>query len=341
MINANKVSIVVPIYNAEKYLKKCLDSLINQTYRNIEIVLVIDASPDNSLQIAEEYALKDNRLVVNSLAQNVGVSKARNIGIKMATGNYIYFVDPDDFVDTNMVELIVNEMEETYDLIITGLYKVYEDGRDKHNILPNKPFIAHQLKEFGTVYHELDEAGILYGPYNKLYKKSILINNAIEFPPFSLGEDQCFVLRYLICCNTIKVCKFSSYYYVNHISASNSKGVQRSFDSVYAFLTLKFSLKNQLSALLGLPLETQETFYSKNLLEYLSIITALFSPKFPLPSYKRKNELKNFRNSKVLEIYKKRDLGTRLNLIKIPICYFPIPLADFVLKKFIGYYYSK
>ena len=104
-----KVSIIVPIYNVEKYLSKCIESILSQTYKNIEIILVDDGSPDNSPQICDEYAKKDDRIIVIHKA-NGGVSSARNAGIDIATGKYIGFVDPDDYIENNMYELMVNKI---------------------------------------------------------------------------------------------------------------------------------------------------------------------------------------------------------------------------------------
>ena len=106
MENKNvEVSIVVPIYNVEKYLQRCLESLINQTFSNIEIIALNNGSTDKSLDILKYYAYQDKRLlVINN--ENIGVSKARNIGIKKAKGKYIVFVDSDDWIDANMIEAL-------------------------------------------------------------------------------------------------------------------------------------------------------------------------------------------------------------------------------------------
>lgn len=123
-----KISIVVPIYNVEKYVKKCIESLIKQTYKNIEIILVDDGSTDNSVGIIDEYANKDPRVVAIH-QENKGVSAARNAGLKVARGEYIGFVDPDDYVDCQMYEVMVNKLQTGFaDLAVCGYLKVWESS---------------------------------------------------------------------------------------------------------------------------------------------------------------------------------------------------------------------
>ena len=96
MLN-KKISIIIPVYNAEKYLKCCLDSILNQSYKNLEIIIINDGSTDNSLKVIEEYKKNDNRIILIS-QKNQGVSKSRNNGLELATGDYIMFIDPDDWI---------------------------------------------------------------------------------------------------------------------------------------------------------------------------------------------------------------------------------------------------
>ena len=123
-----KISIVVPIYNVEKYVKKCIESLIKQTYKNIEIILVDDGSTDSSAEIIDEYANKDSRIIAIH-QKNKGVSSARNTGLKAARGEYIGFVDPDDYVDCQMYEVMVNKLQASLaDLVVCGYSKIWESS---------------------------------------------------------------------------------------------------------------------------------------------------------------------------------------------------------------------
>ena len=105
-MNNPKVSVIIPVYNAEKYLRQCLDSVVSQTFKNIEIICLNDGSIDNSLQIVEEYQQKDKRIILVDLKQNKGISHARNEGVKFAKGNYIAFVDSDDYIEHDYIEYL-------------------------------------------------------------------------------------------------------------------------------------------------------------------------------------------------------------------------------------------
>ena len=122
-----KVSIIVPVYNVEEYLRKCLDSLVNQTYQNIEIIIVNDGTKDNSQSIIDEYKKKFSKLINSYMKENGGLASARNYGIDKATGEYIMFVDSDDYIDTNMVEKLVRTASKKYsDIVVSNFYRVEE-----------------------------------------------------------------------------------------------------------------------------------------------------------------------------------------------------------------------
>ena len=121
------VSIIVPIYNTEEYIDKCVESIINQTYKEIEIILIDDGSTDNSPILCDKWEEKDKRIHVIHL-KNGGVSRARNIGLKNANGKYISFIDSDDYVESNFIEVMIEEfMKEKADIVISKFCKVYED----------------------------------------------------------------------------------------------------------------------------------------------------------------------------------------------------------------------
>ena len=130
-MNNIQVSVIIPVYNVEQYLRQCLDSVINQTYKDTEIIIVNDCSPDNSLQIIKEYQQKDDRIVLLDLKQNVGLGFARNAGMKVARGKYITFIDSDDWVTKDYVEVLYNTIEKyQYDVISPDFYE-YDDITQK------------------------------------------------------------------------------------------------------------------------------------------------------------------------------------------------------------------
>ena len=108
-----KISIIIPVYNTEKYLKKCLDSIINQTLKSLEIICIDDCSTDNCLHILKEYQLKDNRIKIIEQKENKGQGVARNLGLNIAEGKYIMFLDPDDWLELNALEILYKKSKET------------------------------------------------------------------------------------------------------------------------------------------------------------------------------------------------------------------------------------
>ena len=125
----DKVSIIVPVYNNEKFLEKCLDSIINQSYKNLEILLINDGSKDNSLKIMRQYAKKDKRIIIID-KENEGVSKARNDGIRASSGEYITFVDSDDYIEFNEIEEMYKAIKENnVDMVRTNYQVRYKDSK--------------------------------------------------------------------------------------------------------------------------------------------------------------------------------------------------------------------
>ena len=127
----NKVSIIVPVYNTKDYIIRCVDSLVNQTYKNIEIILVNDGSLDNSIDLVNEKYDDDRIVIVNQ--ENMGSGQARNNGIKKASGDYLFFVDSDDFIDKDTISIMMNKMiNDKVNLVICDYYKYFSDDNKIH-----------------------------------------------------------------------------------------------------------------------------------------------------------------------------------------------------------------
>lgn len=218
-----KVSIIVPIYNISKYLEKCIESVISQTYKNIEILLVNDGSTDNCLEICKKYKKLDKRIkIINK--KNGGLSDARNAGLKCASGEYIFFLDGDDFISKDTIEYLVSLLEErNADVCVCNYFLHYPDTREN--------FIKEKFVEDVVIEYSLESALIdmldvnkSFGwcAWNKLYKKNILTN--FEYPYGKLYED--IGTTYKAICNSKKIV-FSSkalYYYVQ-----NPKSITKTF----------------------------------------------------------------------------------------------------------------
>lgn len=193
------ISIVVPVYKSEKTLGGCLESLMAQTYRDIEVICVIDGSPDACGEICDSYAKKDSRIKVIK-RENGGVSSARNRGIDEANGEYLMFVDSDDTVEPTYCEKMWNACEETRaEIVICGFHHWYV-GRDVVK-LPSNPGV-YDTSTYGEDFLKLYQEGFLNMPWNKLFQKKL----AGRFDTtLSLGEDLLFNMDYLENCSKIAV----------------------------------------------------------------------------------------------------------------------------------------
>ena len=181
------VSIIVPIFNAGDYLSVCVESIINQSYKNIEIFLIDDGSKDNSYDLCKKYAGCDSRVIALH-HKNQGVSYTRNLGISLAKGEYICFVDSDDYVDKNFIEKMIEPLhKDDYDLIICRNFNCSKDAVLGEVKVKNGDF-GDDLR---NDYWKLTQ--FIGGPCIKLYKRKIIINNNIKFPEnISYSEDRIF-----------------------------------------------------------------------------------------------------------------------------------------------------
>lgn len=176
------ISIVVPIYNVEKYLKRCVDSLKNQTYTNIEIILVDDGSPDNCPLLCDQYAASDSRIKVIH-KKNGGLSDARNVGIKVAIGKYILFVDSDDYIESDMVRTMYEAIRRTgAEIACCGRYYVDQKIVEQHILEKEK---IYSPKE--AILEILSHGCIEEAAWDKMYLKSLF--NTIEYPVGEINED--------------------------------------------------------------------------------------------------------------------------------------------------------
>ena len=210
--NNNKplVSVIMPVYNAEKYLDRSISSVINQTYDNLEILLIDDCSTDNSYNILKEYAKKDKRIKVFHNQENQHVSETRNVGIRNSTGKYLYFIDSDDFIDNDYIEHLVNTAEkENADVVVNPNIYQYKNGGKRYDIFKNinnkdKSFVnKYVIKKFSTVWY-------------KLYKREIQKKYDIFFDnDIKVGEDGVFNIFFFSKSNNIIFISPNSFYYYN------------------------------------------------------------------------------------------------------------------------------
>lgn len=236
------ISIIVPVFNVENNLNILLDSLVNQTYKNIEILLINDGSDDSSGEICDEFAKNDSRVKVFH-RENSGVSTSRNVGISESTSNYIMFIDSDDLVNEQIVELLYEEItHEDHDLVICGYKRVFKSKDNIDNVNEILPVtFSGSMKEYLCSTNEYIETPILQGPCWKLFKKSIIVDNNIEFPlEMSYGEDTYFVYRYLRYVKKISFIRYALYYYINRDTDSLSTTFRSDKYLISLFLVEEF-----------------------------------------------------------------------------------------------------
>lgn len=196
------ISVIVPIYNAEKFLHYCIDSILNQSFVDFEILLVNDGSTDNSGRICDEYAGKDTRAKVIH-KQNGGVSSARNAGIEAAKGEYICFVDSDDYLESNYLKELVETKKKypDFDNVWCGFQTVEDYLKSNINTVASEYNKDYSFSNLSSIM-DLCEKWLVQMPWNKLFLTKTIKENSIIFPPeLSLGEDYIFNLRYLDCTN--------------------------------------------------------------------------------------------------------------------------------------------
>ena len=227
---ADMISVVIPIYNSQQYLDKCLESVCRNSYRDLEIILVDDGSTDQSGLICETFAREDPRLKVFH-QNNTGVSGARNLGLSVAGGKYIAFIDSDDIVEMDYFEELFKTItENTCDLAIGSIAHIREDTTDFLKPDDCTVRLIAPSKEDQVAFCELNRFFLLYGPVNKLYKRSIITENRITFPiDTSYGEDLIFNFDYLMHCSKISYRKQPVYYYNHNIENSLSRKYRADF----------------------------------------------------------------------------------------------------------------
>ena len=185
-------SIIVPVYNVEKEIRKCLDSIKNQTYGDFEVLCVDDCGKDSSMDIVREYAQKDNRFKILTHEHNRGVSAARNTGLDNVSGEYTMFVDSDDWLETNALEIIKNNFDKSKsEVIVFNIYNCYPDGKKEINDTTNFKK-SNQTQVLLTENNLNTFIGVVW---NRAYKTSLINDNHIRCPEGMIIEDSDFTFK--------------------------------------------------------------------------------------------------------------------------------------------------
>lgn len=226
------ISIIVPVFNAQNYIEKCIKSIICQTYIDWELLLVDDGSTDSSYEICKKYI---NKKINVFHKNNGGVSSARNYGLKKSKGDYIVFIDADDYVDKNYLKNLYDNIRDN-DLVVSGYKEVYSNGKVNKRNFGKKDMTMEYIK---NKFDELYLSNFLNSPFNKLYKKSLI--NCTFNENQILGEDLLFNLQYIKNCKHIISINNTDYNYViNNTSATNKYNSK----AIYNLLFIKKELEN-------------------------------------------------------------------------------------------------
>jgi glycosyltransferase involved in cell wall biosynthesis len=225
-----KVSVIVPVFNAEPYLAECIESLLNQTDRACEFIFINDGSTDNSASVIKKYKQIDSRIVL--LEQpNQGVSAARNIGLEAASGAYIGFVDADDFIEADMYEkLYTAAIKDDCDIILSN----YESEIDRHAVLTTYPFPQNRLLNESFIWKEVlpffIKSDELNTACNKLYRRSLIQVQGIKFPlNVALGEDGMFNMEAFSYATRFTYIEYTGYHYRETIGSATRDIIQKDY----------------------------------------------------------------------------------------------------------------
>lgn len=289
-----KVSVIVPVYNVEKYLKDCLNSVINQTLEDIEIICVNDGSTDNSLAILEDYAKKDSRIkIINQ--KNKGLSGARNTGMKHVQGEYILFLDSDDWLKEDALsELYWSHLDDNLDMLFFQTVDYYEeDGRYELNQFGGMTAIDDSFE--GKIFNYKDVASIIFkiphSAFNKLYSTSFLQRINASFPEGINYEDLAFFYDVFLKAERVSILKKELLFYRIRENSISTSGGEKSFDIFKSLKLVKDSLKDT-------------TMDNKYFQDYLMFI--IVNLKFVF--VRLKDEYKNDYFKSMLENYESFDL---------------------------------
>ena len=236
-----KVSVIVPIYNTEKFLRKCIDSIVNQTLEEIEIILINDGSTDNSHIICEEYSKKYPKKIRYINNKNIGCSASRNLGISLSQGEYIAFVDSDDYIDGEMYqEMYEKAKKEDLDIVICGIRYLFYKNKKMNNSIPKNI----KIKEDYLKYNNR-----MANPVNKLLKKEAIKDIIFPINTHS-GEDIVFCYKSILKSKKIGHIEKSYYNYIYHggnsiFNLEKRLGVFIAFNELYDYLIEENYIKNK------------------------------------------------------------------------------------------------
>ncbi len=258
------LSVIMPVYNSEKYIKEAIYSILNQTFSDLELICINDCSKDKSLEIMQEISQKDNRLIVIDSPENVGAGQARNLGLSIASGQYITFMDADDKIDTELYQKAVEMTHNgTIDEVVWGLTEQHYDANGKFiRSIPIKPQnkILNEKKEILNTILFLEDSTLFGYQWNSFYKSDIIKENNIEFERAIFYEDFFFNLEFAKHIKNLATLDDSGYYYfkrvnggsiTNGFSADYFELSYRRINEIFDFFRTNNYVNNEVCTVLG------------------------------------------------------------------------------------------
>ncbi|KRL04534.1 glycosyltransferase family A protein [Liquorilactobacillus oeni] len=310
----NLVTIIIPVYNCEKYLKRCLDSVEKQTYKNLQIIIIDDGSTDNSMQICRKWKSESNRNISIIKQFNSGVSIARNTGLQAATGTFVTFIDGDDYIESNYIKFLVKQFnaQEHCDLSICGL--TYEDERGDVILESNNERIIYDDSQ--DIIRDSFKINLFQGfVIAKMFRLDIIKRNDVFFNKnISVYEDHLFCYQYMKNISFATYDGTSLYHYVNHKNSSIKKKPSLSDAAAYEIM-LDFE-RNQA---LEFPI--------------ICAITRIFIRSYPSIKkiYFKKNVQKKLKQNTLIFL-KNKVYGNKLKLALLLEIFIPVKIFNFLFK---------
>ena len=281
-----KISLIVPVYNAEQYLSRCIDSILAQEFTDFELILVNDGSTDDSLTICRKYEDKDSRVIVLD-KPNGGASSARNRGLEVAKGDYICFVDADDYVSQNYLGDLYQDMcrENGIVLVMHGMIQVKGDHQAVISLSKSK---TYKLDD-GTFFNDINLFKFC-GPCCKLFSREIIVDKRIRFSEDIIcAEDFDFMAKYMTLCKKVRIADVNNYYYVAHADSVSTR--------IYSFKQEYSGLKSLTKSLSALSRKFQNPALDKQVNDFIAYyMTRVLASVYEPPRPKRSVRLKNLKN---------------------------------------------
>ncbi len=304
------VSIVVPIYNMGASIEKCVESVLKQNYKNLEIILVDDGSTDDTLARCEALALKDNRVFVYH-TENRGSGPARNYGIEHATGRYIFFPDADDYLETDAISVMVDAMQGgKFDLVVFGYKKRNQKGID----IQSKQYKELALEgvairmDYSDYANALQSKAIQGAPWNKFFDLRVIQENKIEYPALRRHQDEGFIARYM--CYAKHVHFIEAVLYVHYVNDLKKEWQKYPVDYIDAVIGLYETRKDTILSWNVKDKLTHDIITHEYICKVIKSMELTFSPKHKLNALKRAEMIKKYSQiSGICDIYVPDTLG--------------------------------